>query len=136
VPEATKEKITISIDKSLLEIIDRQRGNVKRSTYINHIISQYFMPTPPEEQGGGTFVTTLELRKTLKNIHERLKILDALALNVKDLESVVYENLLDTGTMEEMTKGKRAKVLEIHHGKMAEILSQAQQRPAKGKKRK
>ena len=84
-PKENKKKITISIDDQLLKKIDRQRGGVKRSTYINTIVAEHFNPRPPEDEGGGTFVTTLELRKTLKSIHNRLQLLDALAYNVKVL---------------------------------------------------
>ncbi|GEM_PF-3065894 len=91
-----KEKITISVDERILELIDKQRGDAKRSTYINKILEEYFSPRPPEEQGGGTFVTTLELRKTLKTIHDRLTNLEAVAATVKELESLVYEAIYDT----------------------------------------
>jgi len=36
----TKERITISIDPALLERIDRERGLVPRSTYIESILAE------------------------------------------------------------------------------------------------
>lgn len=83
-----KKKIAISIDESLLELIDQQRGNEKRSTYINSIISDHFTALP-DEKGGRTFVTTLELRKTLKPIYDKLLVLEALAHDVKELQEVL-----------------------------------------------
>jgi len=91
----SKEKITISVDERILEIMDRQRGDTKRSTYINAVLEEYFQPRSPEEKGGGTFVTTLELRKTLKAVHDRLSMLEALDTTVRDLEALVYETLYD-----------------------------------------
>ena len=84
----TKKKIAISIDDDLLEIIDQRRGNEKRSTYVNSIISNHFKSVP-EEKGGGTFVTTLELRKTLKPIHQKLLLIEGLAYDVKALQDLV-----------------------------------------------
>jgi len=92
-PDEGKKKITISIDTELLNTIDRQRGNTKRSTYINEIIDRHFMPTVPEEEGGGTFVTTLELRKTLKNVHDKMKLLELLQFQINDLEKIVYSHV-------------------------------------------
>ncbi|UCG68020.1 MAG: hypothetical protein JSV09_09265 [Thermoplasmata archaeon] len=83
-----KKKIAISIDGDLLEIIDQQRGNEKRSTYINSIISNHFKAVP-EEKGGGTFVTTLELRKTLKPIYDKLIVLEGLTHDVKALQELL-----------------------------------------------
>lgn len=83
-----KKKIAISIDSDLLELIDRQRGNEKRSTYINSIISTNFRAIP-EEMGGGTFVTTLELRKTLKPIYEKLLVLEGLTHDIKTLRDII-----------------------------------------------
>jgi len=84
----SKKKIAISIDHDLLEIIDKQRGNEKRSTYINSIISDHFKAVP-EERGGGTFVTTLELRKTLKPIYDRLLMVEGLSHDVKALQEIL-----------------------------------------------
>ena len=75
-----KKKIAISMDENLLEIIDEQRGNEKRSTYINSIIADHFN-TAAEDKGGGTFITTLELRKTLKPIYDKLLVNRLAALN-------------------------------------------------------
>lgn len=83
-----KKKIAISIDSNLLELIDQQRGNEKRSTYINSIISNNFRALP-EDKGGGTFVTTLELRKTLKPIYDRLIIFEGLSHDVKALQDII-----------------------------------------------
>jgi hypothetical protein len=83
-----KKKIAISVDEGLLEIIDEQRGNEKRSTYINSIIANHFKALP-EDKGGGTFVTTLELRKTLKPIYNKLLILEGLSHDVKALQEMV-----------------------------------------------
>lgn len=83
-----KKKIAISIDDDLLELIDQQRGNEKRSTYINSIISNHFRALP-EERGGGTFVTTLELRKTLKPIYDKLLVLEGLTHDVKALQELI-----------------------------------------------
>lgn len=83
-----KKKIAISIDDELLELVDNQRGNEKRSTYINSIISDHFRASP-DEKGGGTFVTTLELRKTLKPIYDKLLVLEGLAHDVKDLHELI-----------------------------------------------
>jgi hypothetical protein len=83
-----KKKIAISIDDTLLELIDQQRGYEKRSTYLNTIISDHFKAVP-EERGGGTFVTTLELRKTLKPIYDKLLILEGLSLDVKALQELI-----------------------------------------------
>lgn len=83
-----KKKIAISIDNDLLEVIDEQRGNEKRSTYINSIISDHFK-TIPEEKGGGTFVTTLELRKTLKPVYDKMLLLEGLAHDVKELQEIM-----------------------------------------------
>jgi len=114
-----KVRITISLDRRILDIIDKQRGSVKRSTYINDILRHYFSPNPPEETTGGTFVTTLELKKTLKNIHEKLKVLDALIYNVQDLEAVVYSALLKP----KKAGKRRAFVEEIKRGGIREILA-------------
>ncbi len=81
-----KKKTTISIDADLLELMDDQRGNEKRSTYINSIISEHFTASP-NERGGGTFVTTLELRETLKPIYDKLVVLEGLAHDVKELQN-------------------------------------------------
>ncbi|UCE75077.1 MAG: hypothetical protein JSV56_05070 [Methanomassiliicoccales archaeon] len=83
-----KKKIAISIDENLLEIIDQQRGGEKRSTYINSIISVHFK-TVPEDKGGGTFVTTLELRKTLKPIYDKLLLIEGLSHDVKELQEFI-----------------------------------------------
>ena len=83
-----KKKIAISIDNELLELIDEQRGNEKRSTYINSIISTHFKALP-EDKGGGTFVTTLELRKTLKPIYDKLIVLEGLKHDVKALQELI-----------------------------------------------
>ncbi len=84
----TKKKIAISIDSDLLELVDDQRGNEKRSTYINSIIAEHFNASP-EERGGATFVTTLELRKTLKPIYDKLVAYEGLAHDVKELQDFV-----------------------------------------------
>ncbi|UCE38425.1 MAG: hypothetical protein JSW00_04135 [Thermoplasmata archaeon] len=84
----TKKKIAISIDESILELVDSQRGNEKRSTYINTIITNHFK-TIPDDQGGGTFVTTLELRKTLKPIYDKLLVLEGLSADVKALQDIM-----------------------------------------------
>ena len=84
----TKKKIAISIDSDLLELIDNQRANEKRSTYINTIISEHFTASP-EERGGATFVTTLELRKTLKPIYEKLVAMEGLVHDVLELQEFV-----------------------------------------------
>jgi hypothetical protein len=84
----TKRKIAISIDGDLLNTIDQQRGNEKRSTYINSIISNHFRAVP-EEKGGGTFVTTLELRKTLKPIYDKLIVVEGLSHDVKALRELI-----------------------------------------------
>ena len=83
-----KKKIAISIDDDLLKLIDEQRGNEKRSTYINSIISTHFKALP-EDKGGGTFVTTLELRKTLKPIYDKLIVLEGLTHDVKALQELI-----------------------------------------------
>ncbi len=83
-----KKKIAISLDEKLLELIDEQRGNEKRSTYINSILSDHFRAAP-DDKGGGTFVTTLELRKTLKPIYDKLVILEGLAHDVKELQEFI-----------------------------------------------
>jgi hypothetical protein len=84
----TKKKIAISIDEKLLTLVDSQRGGEKRSTYINSIISNHFHAAP-EEKGGGTFVTTLELRKTLKPIYDKLVVLEGLTHDVKALQELL-----------------------------------------------
>jgi hypothetical protein len=118
-PKENKQKITISIDDQLLRKIDGQRGNVKRSTYINTIVLDHFNPRPPEDEGGGTFVTTLELRKTLKSMHNRLQLLDALAYNVKDLEAMVYASLFDVS---DRKPGKKSAIMtEIEHHSISDI---------------
>ena len=119
-PKENKKKITISIDDQLLKKIDRQRGGVKRSTYINTIVAEHFNPRPPEDEGGGTFVTTLELRKTLKSIHNRLQLLDALAYNVKDLEAMVYASIFDVN---DKKPGRKAMITEIEHHGISDIYS-------------
>ncbi|MDG6219926.1 MAG: hypothetical protein QCI38_00570 [Candidatus Thermoplasmatota archaeon] len=101
----TKEKITISVDERLLQLIDKQRADTKRSTYINSVLEEYFQPRAPEDKGGGTFVTTLELRKTLKAVHDKLSRLELLEATIKDLEGVVYENLYDV--KEGLVKAKK-----------------------------
>jgi metal-responsive CopG/Arc/MetJ family transcriptional regulator len=83
-----KKKIAISIDENLLEVIDNQRGNEKRSTYINSIVSNHFR-VASEEKGGGTLVTTLELRKTLKPIYNKLLVLEGLTNDVKALQELL-----------------------------------------------
>ncbi|UCE74866.1 MAG: hypothetical protein JSV56_03975 [Methanomassiliicoccales archaeon] len=83
-----KEKIAISIDQNLLELIDKQRGGEKRSTYINSMVAQHFKALP-DDRGGATFVTTLELRKTLKPIYDTLVTLEGLAHDVKELRQFV-----------------------------------------------
>jgi hypothetical protein len=83
-----KKKIAISLDEELLELIDKQRGNEKRSTYINSIMSDHFKSTP-DDKGGGTFVTTLELRKTLKPIYDKLVVMEGLVHDVKELQEFV-----------------------------------------------
>jgi hypothetical protein len=83
-----KKKIAISVDEGLLNIIDEQRGNEKRSTHINSIIANHYKAVP-EDKGGGTFVTTLELRKTLKPIYDKLLILEGLSHDVKALEEII-----------------------------------------------
>lgn len=83
-----KKKIAISLDDDLLELIDEQRGNEKRSTYINSIISTHFKALP-EDKGGGTFVTTLELRKTLKPIYDKLIVMEGLTHDVKALQELI-----------------------------------------------
>ena len=113
-----KQKITISIDDQLLKKIDRQRGNVKRSTYINNLVEEHFNPRPPEDEGGGTFVTTLELRKTLKTIRNRLQLLDSLVYNVKDLEAMVYASLFDVS---DKKSGRKAMITEIEHHGISDI---------------
>jgi len=80
-----KKKIAISIDSELLELVDAQRANEKRSTYINSIIAEHFTASP-EERGGATFVTTLELRKTLKPIYDKLVLMEGLINDVKELQ--------------------------------------------------
>ena len=87
-----KKKIAISIDDHLLELIDQQRGNEKRSTYLNSIISNHFKAVP-EEKGGGTFVTTLELRKTLKPIYDKLLVLEGVTRDVSALQEIVQSKL-------------------------------------------
>lgn len=84
----TKKKIAISIDSELLKLVDDQRGNEKRSTYINSIISEHFTASPGE-RGGATFVTTLELRKTLKPVYDKLVAMDGLVHDVKELQEIV-----------------------------------------------
>ncbi len=121
-----KKKITISIDDSLLSKIDRQRGNVKRSTYINNIVEGHFSPRPAEEEGGGTFVTTLELRKTLKNMHHKMQLLDSLAYNVKDLEAIVYDYLFDVSAKK--TGKKSATITEIEHHGISDIYTMGTQK--------
>ena len=128
-----KKKITISLDDRLLNIIDKQRGSTKRSTYINNIITQHFKPVPDAEAGGGTFVTTLELRKTLKGIHDRLKLLDAVSYNVNDLEAIVYEYIFDAGP--KATKGKKgSRVKTIQHNILPEMISKSREMGTKAKK--
>ncbi len=83
-----KKKIAISLDEELISLIDSQRRGEKRSTYINSIIAHHFKAAP-EDQGGGTFVTTLELRKTLKPIYEKLVVLEGLSYDVKALQEMV-----------------------------------------------
>lgn len=83
-----KKKIAISLDENLLKIIDGQRGNEKRSTYINSIVANH-LKAIPEDGGGGTFVTTLELRKTLKPIYDKLLILEGLSHDVKALQEIL-----------------------------------------------
>ena len=83
-----KKKIAISLDEELLELLDKQRGNEKRSTFINSIISDHFKAAPGDK-GGGTFVTTLELRKTLKPIYDKMVIMEVLAHDVKELQDFV-----------------------------------------------
>lgn len=83
-----KKKIAISLDDELLELIDEQRGNEKRSTYINSIISNHFKALP-EDKSGGTFVTTLELRKTLKPIYSKLLVIEGLTEDVKALQELM-----------------------------------------------
>ena len=83
-----KKKIAISIDSDLLELIDDQRANEKRSTYINSIISEHFTASA-EEWGGATFVTTLELRKTLKPFYDKLVAMEGLVHDVKELQEIV-----------------------------------------------
>ncbi|MEE9151307.1 MAG: hypothetical protein V3U20_05665 [Thermoplasmata archaeon] len=87
-----KKKIAISIDDHLLELIDQQRGNEKRSTYLNSIISNHFKAVPGEK-GGGTFVTTLELRKTLKPIYDKLLVLEGVTHDVFALQEIVQSKL-------------------------------------------
>jgi hypothetical protein len=84
----TKKKIAISLDDELLELVDKQRGNEKRSTYINSIIAEHFKAAP-EDKGGATFVTTLELRKTLKPIYDKLVLLEGLTHDIKELQEFV-----------------------------------------------
>lgn len=83
-----KKKIAISLDNELLELVDKQRGNEKRSTYINSIISDHFKAVP-DDKGGGTFVTTLELRKTLKPVYDKLVLLEGLTHDVKELQEFI-----------------------------------------------
>ena len=46
-----KEKITISLDKDLVERIDKERGLIPFSTYINQALRDHeHMPTPVEER--------------------------------------------------------------------------------------
>ena len=118
----TKKKVTISLDDHLVEVIDKQRGSAKRSTYINDIIEQHFKPTADADAGGGTFVTTLELRKTLKGIHDKMKMLDSVSYNVRDLEEIIYEQLFDAGsTRAEKKRGDR--VTLVHRGKLPDVLA-------------
>jgi hypothetical protein len=84
----TKKKIAISLDDNLLDLIDEQRGGEKRSTYINSILGTHFKAMP-EDTGGGTFVTTLELRKTLKPIYDKLVIMEGLYHDVKTLQEIL-----------------------------------------------
>lgn len=86
----TKKKVAISLDERLLDLIDRQRGNEKRSTYINNIIATHFKAVP-EDQGGATFVTTLELRKTLKPLYDKLLVLDGLVADMEALREYVQQ---------------------------------------------
>ena len=83
-----KKKIAISLDDNLLELIDEQRGNEKRSTYINSILGTHFKALP-EDIGGGTFITTLELRKTLKPIYNKLVILEGISSDVRALQEII-----------------------------------------------
>jgi hypothetical protein len=85
-----KKKIAISVDENLLNVIDEQRGNEKRSTYINTIIADHFNAYP-QDKGGGTFVTTLELRKTLKPIYDKLVVLEGISHDVKDLQNLIQQ---------------------------------------------
>ncbi|MCK4718651.1 MAG: hypothetical protein KAT70_08290 [Thermoplasmata archaeon] len=109
-----KEKITISVDERVLGLIDRQRGDTKRSTYINSALEEFFHPRAPEDKGGGTFVTTLELRKTLKNVHDRLGRMEALESTIRDLEYLVYDSLYDV--KEKRVKTKRGGVPTVPMG--------------------
>lgn len=83
-----KTKIAISIDEELLELIDRQRGNEKRSTYINSLVSEHFSASP-SQRGGATFVTTLELRKTLKPIFDRLVTVEGLRHDIEEMREII-----------------------------------------------
>ena len=82
-----KKKITISIDERHLDLIDKQRGGEKRSTYINNVITRHFKGGSTE--GGASFVTSMELKRTLKPIHERLILVDSLEKEVETLRGIV-----------------------------------------------
>jgi len=130
-----KSKIAISLDDRLLKLIDKQRGEVKRSTYINTIITQHFEPALDENRGGATFVTTLELRKTLKGIHDRLKVLDTVSYNVQELEAIVYEHVFETSRSgKKGGRKKEVKVKMVQQSPLPELLAKGQRDAAVSKR--
>lgn len=82
-----KKKITISIDEKHLDLIDKQRGGEKRSTYINNVITRHFKGASPE--GGAAFVTSMEFKRALKPLHEKLILVDSLEKEVETLRDIV-----------------------------------------------
>ena len=52
------------------------------------IITEHFSASP-SDRGGATFVTTLELRKTLKPIFDRLVAVDGLMHDVEELRELI-----------------------------------------------
>lgn len=122
----SKTKIAISIDKDLLDLMDLQRGNESRSSYINRICKNYYFP---EQAKDVSLVTHEELSAQLKEIHGKLRLVEPLAINVKDLEHMVYKYLFDvkdavrSGETSVDDAGEHVHIRDIRHSPFTDILS-------------
>jgi len=49
-PMVNKTRISINIDKDIFKVIERERGRISRSAYINDFLYAVFMQMPEEEK--------------------------------------------------------------------------------------